>query len=480
MNQNFIPKNIRRTKMVCTMGPATSHPDVLENMIQEGLDICRLNFSHGSHEEHQATLDKIRDINFRLQTNVGILVDLQGPKIRVGKLEEPYPVKPGDEVFLSTLHKEREGNILPMVYETFTQDVENGDMVLVDDGKVDLRVIETDKKHLVKLKVITGVAIGSKKGVNLPFTQISLPSITPKDWQDIEFAIKNQVEWIALSFVRTAEEVAELKAFLKKRNCISRVISKIEKPEALQNIDSIIQVSDAIMVARGDLGVEIPMEEVPFWQKNIIRKCNMAAKPVIVATQMMESMIENPRPTRAETNDVANAVLDGADALMLSGETSVGKFPVEVVRSMQKIMDSMEGEDQIYFRNMQVDKSSSTWVNDAVCISAVRLSQEIKASALVAMTRSGYTAFHLSRCRPKAPIYIFSDNRAILNQLNLLWGVTAFYYDGFVSTDVTIADLALYLKNKGLVSTGEFIVNTASMPMHARKLTNMVKITVVE
>jgi pyruvate kinase len=466
--------------MVCTMGPATAHPAVLEEMIREGLDICRLNFSHGTHEEHQETLNLIRDINFRLQTNVGVLVDLQGPKIRIGKMDKPFPIQAGDEVFLSTHHKEQDGNILPMVYETFAHDVDTGDMVLVDDGKVDLRVIETDKSHLVKLKVVTGSAIGSKKGVNLPFTKISLPSITPKDWLDVEFAIKNQVEWIALSFVRTAEEVQELKTFLKKRGCISRVISKIEKPEALENIDAIIQTSDAIMVARGDLGVEIPMEEVPFWQKNIIRKCNLAAKPVIVATQMMESMIENARPTRAETNDVANAVLDGADALMLSGETSVGKYPVEVVRSMQKIMDSMEGEEQIYFRNMQVNKSSPTWVNDAVCMNAVRLSQEIGASALVAMTRSGYTAFHLSKCRPQAPIYIFSDNRAILNQLNLLWGVTAFYYDGFVSTDETIADLARFLKDKGLVKTGEFVVNTASMPMHARKLTNMVKITIVE
>ncbi len=462
------------------MGPATSQPEVLEAMIREGLDICRLNFSHGTHDEHQATLNLIRDINFRLQTNVGVLVDLQGPKIRIGKMDKPFPIQAGDEVFLSTHHKEQDGNILPMVYETFAHDVNTGDMVLVDDGKVDLRVIETDKSHLVKLKVVTGSAIGSKKGVNLPFTKISLPSITPKDWLDVEFAIKNQVEWIALSFVRTAEEVQELKTFLKKRGCISRVISKIEKPEALENIDAIIQTSDAIMVARGDLGVEIPMEEVPFWQKSIVRKCNLAAKPVIVATQMMESMIENARPTRAETNDVANAVLDGADALMLSGETSIGKYPVEVVRSMQKIMDSMEGEEQIYFRNMQVDNSSPTWVNDAVCINAVRLSQEIGASALVAMTRSGYTAFHLSKCRPQAPIYIFSDNRAILNQLNLLWGVTAFYYDGFVSTDETIADLARFLKEKGLLKIGEFVVNTASMPMHARKLTNTIKITIVE
>lgn len=462
------------------MGPATSHPEVLEAMIREGLDICRLNFSHGTHDEHQETLNLIRDINFRLQTNVGVLVDLQGPKIRIGKMDKPFPIQAGDEVFLSTHHKEQDGNILPMVYETFAHDVNTGDMVLVDDGKVDLRVIETDKSHLVKLKVVTGSAIGSKKGVNLPFTKISLPSITPKDWLDVEFAIKNQVEWIALSFVRTAEEVQELKTFLKKRGCISRVISKIEKPEALENIDAIIQTSDAIMVARGDLGVEIPMEEVPFWQKSIVRKCNLAAKPVIVATQMMESMIENARPTRAETNDVANAVLDGADALMLSGETSIGKYPVEVVRSMQKIMDSMEGEEKIYFRNMQVDNSSPTWVNDAVCINAVRLSQEIGASALVAMTRSGYTAFHLSKCRPQAPIYIFSDNRAILNQLNLLWGVTAFYYDGFVSTDETIADLARFLKEKGLLKIGEFVVNTASMPMHARKLTNMIKITIVE
>jgi len=470
----------KRTKMVCTMGPATADPAILEEMISEGMDICRLNFSHGSHDEHQKSLDIIRETSFRLRMNVGILVDLQGPKIRVGKLDQAFAVKPGDEVILSTSIQVQNGNMLPMEYETFASDVSEGSMVLIDDGKVDLRVIETDGKHTVKLKVVNGSTIGSRKGVNLPFTKISMPSITEKDWKDVEFGVKNQVEWIALSFVRNAEEIIELKAFLKSRKCSSRVIAKIEKPEALKNIDSIIAAADGIMVARGDLGVEIPMEEVPYWQKHIIRKCNFAARPVIVATQMMESMIESPRPTRAETNDVANAVLDGADALMLSGETSVGKFPIEVVRSMKKIMLSMEQEEQIYFRNMHVDPNSSTRINDAVCVNAVQLSKEIDATALVGMTRSGYTAFQLSRSRPKAPVFIFSDNRSILNQLNLVWGVTAFYYDGFVSTDETIADLTRFLKERGLVKMGDVIINTASMPMHSRKLTNVVKLTVVE
>ena len=477
---NLISKNPNRTKMICTMGPASAQPEILLEMIRSGVDVCRLNFSHGSHEDHQATLDLIRDINFRYQTNIGILVDLQGPKIRVGKLDSPFPIKRGDEVFLSTAIKEQDGNKLPMVYETFAQDVKFDDMVLIDDGKVELRVLETNGTDTVKLKVINGEKIGSKKGVNLPFTRISMPSITPKDLIDVEFALKNKAEWIALSFVRTASEVQELKDLIQSRDGVSRVIAKIEKPEALENIDEIIAVSDAIMVARGDLGVEIPLEDVPHWQKHIVRKCNLAAKPVIVATQMMESMIENARPTRAETNDVANAVLDGADCLMLSGETSVGKYPIEVVVSMQKIISSMEQEEQVYFKHIELNPRSSTYASDAICVNACRLSGEIGAKAVVGMTRSGYTAYQLSRCRPKAPIYIFTDNRSILNQLNLVWGVTAFYYDGFVSTDETITDLANFLKNREYVKPGDAIINTASMPMFARKLTNMIKITIVE
>jgi len=449
-------------------------------MIEAGMDVARLNASHGSQDQLLEVIKVITGINQEFNTKIPILFDLQGPKIRVGKLAQPYKVSPGVEVVLSTAVKVLEGNILPMEYETFAQDVNPGDMVLVDDGKVELKVLSTNKIDTVKLVVIQGEYIGSKKGVNLPYVKISMPCLTPKDLSDAAFAIAQKVEWIALSFVRSVEDVIELKSLIAASGGTSRVIAKIEKPEALQEIDAIIQESDGIMVARGDLGVEIHMEDVPLWQKQIIRKCNKAAKPVIVATQMMESMIENMRPTRAETNDVANAVIDGADALMLSGETSVGKYPVEVVASMQKIIRSMEMEESIYNRNLEVSMFSKTRFNDAICSTACKLAGEVKAKAIVGMTRSGYTAFQLAKCRPKAHIYIFTDNAPLLNTLNLIWGVTGFFYEGMEGTDQTIKDVIQILKDEKLVKAGDLVINTASMPLHEKRLTNMVKLTEVE
>lgn len=468
-----------RTKIVCTLGPASASYPVLKQLIQAGMDVCRLNFSHGTHEDHQVTLDLIRKLNGELGTHIAILQDLQGPKMRIGKLEQPFPIKPGDEVIISTSIQVQQGNILPIQYESFAKDVNAGELLLVDDGKVELRVVETNKVDTVRLVVNHGDAIGSKKGVNLPYTEISLPSITPKDLRDVEFGIRNNVEWIALSFVRTAAEVIQLKEYIRERGGKARIISKIEKPEALKNIDSIIDASDGIMVARGDLGVEIFMEDVPMWQKVIIRKSNAAGKPVIVATQMMESMIENRRPTRAETNDVANAVMDGADALMLSGETSVGRFPVEVVQSMQKIIATMENQDEVYNKRFTLNKSSRTYIHDAIIQTACTLSEETEAAALIGMTRSGYTAFELARHRPKAGIFIFTDNQDLLTTLSLVWGVRTIFYDRFVSTDETFADIEQILKDLQLVRVGDVIINTASMPIHARKRTNMVKVSVV-
>lgn len=461
------------------MGPACSNPKTLLAMVEAGMDVARLNFSHADHETHEKWLTMVREINTKYNTNIAILQDLQGPKIRIGNLKAPIKVKAGDIIILRTDITEQTETELPMQYATFAQDVKIGDPVLIDDGKVECEVVETNNLNRVGLRILSGENINSRKGVNLPQTRISEPTITEKDFRDIDFAIKHQVEWLALSFVRTADDIKLLKELIRLKNGVSKVIAKIEKPEALENIDSIIKASDGVMVARGDLGVEIPMEEVPAWQKRIIRLCNKYGKPVILATQVMESMIENKRPTRAEANDVANALVDGADAVMLSGETSVGKYPVEVVSSMNRILNSVEKEDEsIYYRNMDDEvPEHAEMMSTAIINTACRLAEETNASAIIAMTRSGYTAVQLSRCRPKAHVFVFSDNRQALNMLNLIWGVRAFYYDSFVSTDDTIQDVHEILKERNLVHPGDIMINTGSMPLHERGLTNMIKIS---
>jgi pyruvate kinase len=475
---NFSKYN--RTKVVCTIGPASNSEDMLRKMILAGMDVARLNFSHGTHAEHAQVIQLIRKLSEEMATPVTILQDLQGPKIRVGKLDTPYPIKTGDRIILCTSVEERDGNILPMQYETFARDVQAGDLVLADDGKVALTVIETNREDRVELEVVNGDFIGSKKGVNLPYTTISMPCLTEKDLKDLEFGIKQNVDWVALSFVRSAEDVRDLKRRIKESGSDIKVMSKVEKPEALKNIDEIIAESDGVMVARGDLGVEIPLEQVPMWQKTIVRKCNRVAKPVVVATQMMESMIDNRRPTRAEANDVANAVTDGADAVMLSGETASGKFPIEVIESMEKIIEIVESMDEVYHRNMQADKASPTFIHDSTIVVGCRLAEETGATALVGMTASGYTAYQLSKCRPRASIYIFTHNRRMINQLNLVWGVRVFYYDNDEGTDKTIDDTTEILKLKRLVKRDDIIVHFASMPLRHRLRTNAIKIAEVQ
>jgi pyruvate kinase len=470
----------KRTKIVATLGPSSMSKDVLIELMQNGMDVCRLNASHGTHANHQQMIDLIREINHEFDTQLAILLDLQGPKIRIGELSAPYPISQGDIVELCNSIKQQDGNRLPMELDTLAQDVKPGDVVLVEDGKVELRALTTNGKDTVRLVVVHGTEIGSRKGVNLPQSSVSLPSITDKDMRDLLLGIRNGVDWIALSFVRSDDDVHLLRRILQDANCDARIISKIEKPEALVNINSIIAASDAVMVARGDLGVEIPIEEVPFWQKKIVRLCNMAAKPVIVATQMLDSMIENNRPTRAEATDVANAVLDGADAVMLSGETSVGKFPIESVRIMRQIIQKAEDDDSIYNKNYQTDEKSPTFQSDVTCMMACRFASELKAHALVGMTRSGYTCYMLSKHRPKAPIFIFSDNRRLLSLLSLVWGVRAFYYDSYEGTNQTIRDVINILKERKLIEQGEIVINTASIPLEERKRTNMIKFTVVE
>ncbi|MEJ5994033.1 pyruvate kinase [Pedobacter sp. Du54] len=470
-----------RTKIVATLGPASAKPDVLYSMFNAGLDVCRLNFSHGSQADHQEVLDTIRSINKKYKYNVGILADLQGPKIRIGMVKDGgIHLVNGSRTVITT--KECIGNEerIYITYENFPQDVKAGEIILLDDGKLQMKVIETNYRDEVVCEIVHGGILTSRKGVNLPNTKVSIPSLTIEDRKNLDFVLDNDVEWIGLSFVRNAEDIIELKDLIKARGKKARVVAKIEKPEAIANIDAIIAVTDAIMVARGDLGVEMPMEEVPLLQKMIVKKCRAASKPVIIATQMLESMITTPRPTRAEVNDVANSVLDGADAVMLSGETSVGEFPLIVIETMQKIICNIEDNNYPFNPEKFLIKDSSTFLSDALCDSACVLAKQTNAVGIVSMTSSGYTAFEISAHRPKAPIFIFTSNETLLNTLSLIWGVRGFFYDKFESTDITVTEVNDVLKKNKLVKKGDILINTAAIPLEKKGKTNMLKLTVIE
>jgi len=473
--------NYNRSKIVATMGPATMDPKVLEKMILAGVDVCRINGSHGDYEAMGQIIKMVREINVRINENIAILFDLQGPKIRIGDLAEGQIfLKDGESFTLTTHEVPGTRELVYIKYPLFHKDVKVGDRVLVDDGKIELEVSEILANEQVKTKVIHGGILTSRKGVNLPNTEISLPSLTEKDRNDLDFALSHNVEWIGLSFVRKPEDVIELKKIISDRNSTAKVIAKIEKPQAILSIKEIIDEADGIMVARGDLGVEMPMEQVPVIQKQIVKLCNKAAKPVIIATQMMESMISNYRPTRAEANDVGNAVYDGADALMLSAETSVGKYPLEAVTAMQKIISEVEKLDSIYFRYTSPNPDSKNFTAELICYSACILSKQSNASAIAAMTHSGMTAFKISSQRPKAHIYIFTDNRTILATLNLLWGVRGYYYDGYESTDQTISDIKEYLVDRKFVNSGEYLIHVASTPLHERATANTIKLNYID
>lgn len=476
----MILPEFNRTKIIATLGPASEEERVIGQLAGAGVDVFRLNFSHGDHQQHARNIERIRKINRENELHIAILCDLQGPKLRVGDMPvDGLMIREGEELVF-TNHAETAGDgRYYLDYPTLAQDVRPGERILMDDGKLEVEVINTDRNHEVTTRVVYGGLLKSRKGVNLPDTHISMPSLTPKDHQDLEFILEQDIDWLALSFVRSAEDIIQLKQHIREAGKQTRVIAKIEKPEALTHIDSIIAASDAVMVARGDLGVEVPFQELPLAQKNIVRQCLHQATPVIIATQMMESMIENPRPTRAESNDIANAVLDGADAVMLSGETSVGRYPVEAVRQMDAIIRRVEQDAIIYHRPPQFREGSATFISDAVCGSAVALAEQVKARALVGMTKSGFTAVKLSCFRPRAPIFIFTNNQGILNTLSLVWGVRALYYDKFESTDQTFADVNAILKQLGHIRTGDLVVNTASMPIQKRARTNALKVSVV-
>jgi len=472
-----------RTKIVATMGPASAKKEVLLAMIKAGVNVCRLNFSHGRPEDHKAVIDTIREINEEYKTNVGILADLQGPKIRIGLVKDGgIHLVNGTHIKITTQECIGNDEQIYITYDTFPQDVQADEIILLDDGKLQLRVLETNRLDTVICEVVHGGILTSRKGVNLPNTKVSIPSLTEEDLINLQFALKYDVEWIGLSFVRTGQDIIELKQIIAQSGKAARVIAKVEKPEAIDNIDEIIAATDGVMVARGDLGVEMPLEEVPLLQKMIARKCRAASKPVIVATQMLESMITTPRPTRAEVNDVANSVLDGADAVMLSGETSVGEFPVIVIETMAKIVRNVEelGYNFNSSKEVNADPASPDYLSNTVCESAVHLAQNSNAVGIVSMTTSGYTAFQISSHRPKASTYIFTANKQLLNALSLVWGVRSFYYDKLESTDNTISDVNNILKAAELIKIGDVVINTAAVPIIKQGKTNMLKVSVIE
>jgi pyruvate kinase len=468
-----------KTKIVATVGPASNNKEMLRALAKEGVDVFRLNFSHGTHENHMKVINLVRELNAEMGTHIALLQDLQGPKIRVNDMAEGVELKQGQELIITTQELLGNNEIVSTSYKLLPNDVKPGDMILIDDGKIELKVKEVRGIEVVT-EVIYGGPLKPRKGINLPNTKVSAPSLTEKDRIDLEFGLANNVDWIALSFVRKSEDIEELRAIIDAHKSTARIVAKIEKPEALENIDAIIAATDAIMVARGDMGVEIWMEEVPMVQKMLVQKCNKAAKPVIVATQMMESMIENPRPTRAETNDVANAVMDGADALMLSAETAAGKYPIEVIRSMVRTISSVERQGDVYYKFREISQETPIFVNDSLILAACKLAKDVNAKAIVGMTSSGYTAYKASSHRPNTSIFVFTSNKAILNTLNLVWGTRAYYYEKQNSTDETIADVGEILKRDGHVMAGDIFISLASMPIHERNRTNMMKVNVVK
>ena len=472
----------KKTKVVATLGPACSSREVINEMIIAGVDVFRINFSHADYADVSERIDIIRSLNDEFGYTTAILADLQGPKLRVGVMKEDIIVNPGDKITFQTAEDTLgTAERVYMNYKEFPNDVNPGERILLDDGKLIFEVVKTDKKTEVEAVVIQGGPLKSKKGVNLPNTKVSLPALTKKDIQDALFAIENNVDWIALSFVRTPKDLEELQDLITKHSEHKiPIVAKIEKPEAVENIDKIVAFCDGLMVARGDLGVEIPAHEVPLIQKKLIHRAKTARIPVIVATQMMETMITSLTPTRAEVNDVANSVMDGADAVMLSGETSVGNYPVQVIETMTKIIRAVEDSPLIQVPQNPPHVRTKRFITKSICYHASTMANEIKAKAISTLTNSGYTAFQISAWRPQAHILVYTSNKRILTQLNLLWGVNAFFYDKFVSTDDTVEDINAIAKQQGFVKKGDMMVNLAAMPVVDKGMVNTLRISEIE
>lgn len=469
------------TKIVATLGPGSANEATMLNMIKAGVNVFRINFSHGDHETHRNTIRLIRRINIAHNFNIATLADLQGPKLRIGKVKEGEVLNEGDEITFVTNPVEGTAKKVYMNYQQFPSDVKAGEKILLDDGKLLLTIKETNNKDTVVATVVQGGPLKSNKGVNLPNTAISLPCLTEKDLADLEVALEEDVEWIGLSFVRNAQDVQELKKHIAEAEKQAFVVSKIEKPEAVVDIDDILTVTDAVMVARGDLGVEVPMQSVPLIQKMIVEKAHIKSKPVIIATQMMESMIDSMTPTRAEVNDVANSVLDGADAVMLSGETSVGSYPVQVVEAMSKIIAHVEDSTEIRVKKENPPRiRNERFITKSLCYNASKIADQIGAAAILTMTHSGYTAFKIASHRPKSKVIAFTSNRFLLNTVSLIWGVQGFFYDKMESTDQTFHDIKEIIKTAGIVQKGDIIIKLVSMPIQERGKTNTMKLADID
>lgn len=477
-------KNLKKTKIIATLGPASSNKETISELIKAGVDIFRINFSHADYEVVKKNVSIIRELNNEMGYSVGILGDLQGPKLRIGVVKDGSYLNPGDILTFTNEKIEGDSTRVYMTYKQFPNDVKVGERILIDDGKLVLEVTETNGIDTVRAKTIQGGPLSSKKGVNLPNTNVSLPALTEKDIEDANFILDLQLDWIALSFVRHAQDIIDLKELIKNHptnNFKTPIIAKIEKPEGVQNIDEILNECDGLMVARGDLGVEVPMEEVPVIQKNLVERARYFAKPVIIATQMMETMINSLTPTRAEVNDVANSVLDGADAVMLSGETSVGKYPVEVIKNMTKIIKNIEDTSFYKKKNTVIEKEfncvDDRFITDRICLAAVRIAKSTDVEAIITLTYSGYTAFQISSHRPDSHIIVYSSNRRVITMLNLLWGVRAFYYDLRKSTDETIVHVNALTHDNGFAEVGDLVVNLNAMPAHEGGKTNTLRLT---
>ncbi len=477
----MIERKNQKTKIIATVGPACNTYEKVIALVHAGVDVFRLNFSHGKHQDHAAVIEIIEHINSQYPYNIAILADLQGPKLRIGEVENNgVELLEGDTITFTSEKcigtKER----VYLSYPNFHNDVKIGEKIMIDDGKLEVRITDIHDNNDVSARVTTGGILSSKKGINLPETKVSLPALTEKDLQDIDFIIHQNIDWVALSFVRHPKDIEDLRKILKEKGSNAKIIAKIEKPEALVHLREIILASDAIMVARGDLGVELPVEQIPMIQKNIIRKCIHRAKPVIIATQMMESMIDRVKPNRSEITDVANAVLEGADAVMLSGETAVGNHPALVVETMSKIIGEVEKEEMVYNKNLIPQSHSPSFLSDALCYNACKIADDVNANAIIGMTQSGYTGFMLSSFRPKSDLYIFTKTQSLINQLSLSWGVRAFFYDKENSLDEIILDQINSIKEKGLVQTGDVVINTGSTPVKDHLPTNTIKISMVK
>ena len=473
-------KRIKKTKIIATLGPASSSFECIKSLIKEGVDVLRINFSHSTHKEAEKLIQDIRRISKSLSANTAILADLQGPKLRIGEVERNTELLDGDIIIIMT-GKEFKGNNkkLYLNYNNLAKDIKKGEKILIDDGKIILKVIEINKKNEIIAEVVQGGILSSNKGFNLPNTSISQPALTNKDIEDAIFSAKQNVDWIALSFVRHGADLESLiKLLIKNTNHRIPVIAKIEKPEGVRNIDEIMKYASGIMVARGDLGVEINAAEVPLIQKKIVNKAKKARIPVIIATQMMESMMKSLNPNRAEVNDVANSIMDGADAVMLSGETSIGEHPIEVIKTISQIIGKVENSDLISLKHKHpTDFESERFITKSVCYHAAKIANDTKAKAISTLTNSGYTAYQISSWRPKTHVLVFTSNKRIVTQLNLLWGVKAFYYDSSESTDRTIEEINKIAVEKNILQKDDKVINLTSMPIEKKGMVNTIRVS---